>query len=491
MKEFKRGLCWLRRDLRLEDNTALHQALTQCDEVLICFIFDEQILNHLRSEFEYFEQRASDPRLGYIYESLLELDQNLNQQYNSQILIRYGHPVEMIPQICKQYKIEKLFFNRDYEPQAKKRDLAVTEELNKQKIAFQHTKDHVIFEHNQVRNGSGEIYRVFTPYKNKWLDLFQKHQESFLKPLKNPAQSSFLSITDLKSEITIKDRSHWETVSKILFQTPSISAGRKSALEQLKKFKAQALAQYHDNRDFPIREGTSLISTAIRHGVVSIRELVRISIEEKTSGHQIWLSELVWREFYQMLLDTHPHVKERCFKPEYDQIKWRGEAHTFKAWCEGQTGYPLVDAAMRGLNQTGQMHNRLRMVVGSFLCKTLLHDWRLGERYFALKLLDFDLAANNGGWQWCSSTGCDSQPYFRIFNPYTQSKKFDSEGEFIKLWCPELQEYSAKWIHKPDLVTPLEQINMKCQIGVDYPLAIVDYELMRKSALEMYQEIRD
>lgn len=486
MKKYQNGLVWLRRDLRLSDHCALEAATLECEIVHVCFVFDHELIDRLKKEFDYFELPYEDQRLGYIYSSLLELEQSMPAQ--SKLIIRYGIQTDAIAQICTDYKIQKLYFNRDYEPRAKARDLKVLDLMSEKKVEYQHFCDSVMLEHNSVRNGSNEVYKVFTPYKRKWLEVFETIKKEKLTP-KQP-DLKCLSQTLHPNEIPLENKSHWQKVCGLSFSEPTLPAGRQAALAKLQNFSNQPIHHYHDQRDFPAREGTSLLSVSIRHGVISIREMVSAALSRSSSGSAVWLSELIWREFYQMLLDTHPHVVKGSFKPAYDQIMWQGTEQNFKDWCNGMTGYPIVDAAMRCLNHTGQMHNRLRMIVGSFLCKTLLIDWRLGERYFAIKLLDFDLAANNGGWQWCSSSGCDAQPYFRIFNPTSQSEKFDQDGEFIKLWCPELRELNPKTIHEPSKAPPLTLAQAGVVLGQDYPLPIVDYKLNRQKALEMYQVVK-
>jgi len=261
----------------------------------------------------------------------------------------------------------------------------------------------------------------------------------------------------------------------------SIKADRKEGLARLRYFQQNIIENYDQVRDFPAIDGTSLLSVYIRFGLISIREIVHAAISKENTGNQTWLSEIIWREFYQMIIWHFPQVEKHVFKSKYSKIKWLGKDEHFDTWCKGQTGFPIIDAAMRCLNNTGLMPNRLRMVSASFLCKTLLINWSRGEKYFAQKLLDFDLASNNGGWQWCASSGCDAQPYFRIFNPYTQSQKFDPSGDFIKQWCPELNKLSGKTLHNPSL------LNEKDALDIDYPLPIVDYSINRKRALEMYK----
>lgn len=424
------NICWLRRDLRLHDNHALSEA-TLNGETQIVFVFDTKILNRLKNKH--------DQRVSFIYNSLIEIEEEL-QKKGSSLLILYGDPAREIPAIVKKLKADALYFNRDYEPYAKKRDEAVVKALTVPTHSF---KDTVFFEKEEI-----PALKVFGAYKKRWIEKFdvvsnfKVHSKNFTK-FKNP--ESILSFNWYK---------------KIGFHEtpPTLPAGRKAGLKRLKNFLLK-MDQYSKERDFPAKEGNSLLSVYLRFGNLSIREV----IHETTDS--TFLSELIWREFYQALLDAYPHVEKNSFKPQYDQIKFIGEEKHFKLWCEGKTGFPLIDAAMRCLNETGLMHNRLRMVVASFLCKTLLIDWRKGEAYFAEKLLDYDLAANNGGWQWCSSSGADSQPFFRIFNPENQRKKFDPDNEFIKKW---VKEFGSE----------------------KYPGPIVSYSLNRLRCLKMYSVVK-
>ena len=457
-----KNLCWIRRDLRLHDHYALSQAL-KSGETLVTFIFDDEILSKLKNK--------SDKRITFIYDSLIEIEHEL-QKKGSSLLVRFGSPQEEIPKICQEFKITHLFFNRDYEPYAKKRDEAVTKKLKSLGIEVENFKDSVFHEKQEVLTGSGSLYKVFTPYKNKWLEKFEASEK--LIPEYKCALKNLYQYQNKKNILEI----NWYDIIGFKETSSPLRGGTKAAFKLLEKFGTH-IRRYKDERDFPAIEGTSNLSVHIRFGTLSLRDMLREGFSEKSEGSSTWISELVWRDFYQMILDTHPYIEKESFKREYDQIKWLGKDEHFKAWCEGQTGFPIVDAAMRCLNETGMMHNRLRMIVASFLCKILLVDWRKGERYFAEKLLDFDLAANNGGWQWSSSSGCDAQPYFRIFNPYTQSEKFDETGEFIKKWVPELASASKKEIHRPDGL-----------LFSHYARPIVSYEANRVKCLEMYSIIK-
>lgn len=458
-----KNLCWIRRDLRLHDHAALSSAL-EAGETTLVFIFDSHILGKLKNK--------SDRRVTFIMQSLESLEKDL-QKKGSSLLICYGKPEEEIPKLCQELKIQKVFTNRDYEPSAKKRDELVEKKLKAQGIEFETFKDSVMYEKHEVLTGSGSIYKVFTPYKNKWLETFEstgKVTSTFSCDLKKLRK--FLNKKNILEHNWYKEIGFTE-------EKPLLPGGTHEAMKRLQKFQ-EVIHHYKDDRNFPAVDGTSLLSVYIRFGNISIRDLVRAAISEKSEGANTWLSELIWRDFYEVILDAFPQIEKQAFKPQYDQIKWLGSDSDFKAWCEGMTGFPLVDAAMRCFNHTGMMHNRLRMVVASFLCKILLVDWRKGEEYFAQGLLDFDLAANNGGWQWSSSSGCDAQPYFRIFNPYSQSEKFDSEGEFIKMWVPELENLNKKEIHRPDILK-----------NPDYPSPIVSYEKNRVKCLEMYSVVRE
>jgi len=467
MKKYKRGLVWLRRDLRLTDHRALFEASLQCAEVVVVFVFDSLILNKLKNR--------TDRRVTFILESLKELDQKL-KDFGSQLCVSYGDPVSEIFKLSEALEINAVFANKDYESYAKNRDLRVKEQLKKRNIEFNSYKDQVVFEELEVKNGKSEPYKVFTPYKNQWLKQ--------LKPIDikefNPIDIVYLAQEKIKKHSLVLDYKviHFKK-NKI-----DIDPGERAAQFRLNHF-LSSVHLYHLKRDFPaLEDGTSGLSVHLRFGTISIRELFRkvLSQKNKSKGSEVWVSELIWREFYQMILNCFPHVEKEAFRSEYNKIKWPGKKEHFIAWCEGQTGYPLIDAAMRYFNLTGIMHNRLRMVVASFLVKDLLIDWRLGEAYFAENLLDFDLAANNGGWQWCASTGCDAQPYFRVFNPITQSKKFDEKGEYIKKYCPELKNLTPKQIHWPH--------DFKYLFLGSYATPIVDHDIQRKKALKLYLEVK-
>lgn len=469
----KNNLCWIRRDLRLEDNHALSAALKAENNTYVMFIFDPTIIDKLP---------ADDRRITFIIESLIEIEKTL-LVHNSSLIVRYGNPIEEIPKVIAEFNIDQLFFNRDYEPAAKKRDTAIEKYCGNNNVKVNHFKDHIFYEKHEVLTDKSEIYKVFTPYKNKWLHKFSQ-QENVIPHYKTDLKK----LAAWKNIKSILSYDWYKDIKKVKTENVLIG-GSLEAKKHFSKF-LKYIDEYNIARDFPILEKTSNLSPYIRMGNISVRQIMREVVKYKSPGSQIFFSEIIWREFYQVILDVYPKVEHQCFKAEYDQLIYENNQKLFQAWKEGNTGYPIVDAAMRCLNSTGMMHNRLRMVVASFLTKTLLVDWRWGERYFAIKLLDFDLAANNGGWQWSASTGVDAQPYFRIFNPYNQSEKFDEDGEFIKIWCPELRGFDKKLIHYPHEADMVEQARANCKIGFDYPHPIVAYKVQKEKALKMFAAIK-
>lgn len=479
---FKRSLCWIRRDIRLQDHCALHHALKDSEQVYLVFVFDHHIISKLNAN-------SGDRRLTFICQALDDLNQELTSRGGA-LILRYGDPIQAIAEVVRELNIDALYYNRDYEPYAKKRDQTVQQQLSKKISVFSY-KDHVIFEKNQIRKNDGTPYKVFTPYKNKWLETY--HQLSEGRELKEYRPQDLNKKLARESKYALKtDSATFLQKHSSLTLLPSLYEGtRKKALTALNHFIKQKLDCYHEARDhisLGEQMGTSGISPYLRHGLLSIREAFRPALAAQGKGAEVWVSELIWREFYQMILDEFPHVQNSSFKKDYDNIKWPNDKKLFKAWSQGQTGFPIIDAGMRCLNQTGLMHNRMRMICASFLCKTLLVDWKWGEDYFAKLLMDFDLAANNGGWQWSSSSGCDAQPYFRIFNPFTQSEKFDPQGQFIKTYCPELKEINDKNIHRPSLLSQELQEKFHCHIGRDYPQEVVDYKKNRDKAIQLYKD---
>jgi len=425
------NICWMRRDLRLDDNAALHCALNSGRAVLAVFIFDKNILDKL--------QNKKDARVLFIHRTLMEMKATLEKK-GSTLKMYYATPQEAWEQICNEYEVKEVFANRDYEPYARERDENIYQYLKKKDIAFHGSKDHVIFEKKEVLKDDGLPYTVFTPFSKKWKSLLKpEHTKSFKC---NELADHYLKISPEK-EITL------DTIGFEDFEFPYFP-------ERL--IRKKVIANYHDSRDIPSIDGTSRLSLHLRFGTVSIRQLVSFALVT----NEKWLNELIWREFYQMIIYHFPHSATQSFKPAYDQIEWQNDETLFSKWKEGKTGYPMVDAGMRELNETGNMHNRVRMVVASFLTKHLLIDWRWGESYFAEKLLDYELASNVGGWQWAAGSGCDAAPYFRIFNPTSQAEKFDPDQKYIRKW---VSEYGT----------------------TAYPKPIVDHKMARDRCLMTYK----
>lgn len=463
-----KALVWFRRDLRDHDHAALAAAIAAAPQVYCAFVFDTDILEALPTR--------QDRRVDFIHASLLELDAALRARGGG-LIVRHGKASEEIPRLAGQLGVTTVFANRDYEPAAKERDAAVAASLQTQGIAFHACKDQAIFDGDEVLTQAGKPFSVFTPYKNAWLKRLTAADHGIF------ACAGALTDSGLSGVPTLAEIGFTATDLAAVGIRPGMSGAR--ALWD--DFRAGRITRYGALRDFPAVKGVSYLSVHLRFGTISIRELVRTALAQQAD---VWLSELIWRDFYFMILDRFPHVVGHAFKPAYDAITWADWPAGFAAWCAGRTGYPLVDAAMRQLNYSGWMHNRLRMVVASFLSKDLGLDWRLGERYFAEKLNDFDLSANNGGWQWAASSGCDAQPYFRIFNPVTQSEKFDPDGKFIRRYVPELAAVSNKYIHAPWLMGRLEQESLGVVIGRDYPAPVVDHAQAREQTLARYAIVK-
>ena len=393
---------WFRRDLRLDDNLGLYRALESKYPVIPLFVFDEDILDNLDK---------NDARVSFIHVSLLKINEEL-KTIGSSLLVKNGKINAVWDSLFLDFDVKEVFFNKDYEPYAIKRDLAVCELLDTYKCSSFLFKDQVVFEEMEITKADGLPYTVFTPYKNKWLDKY-----------KSIAPVQEFDATNLFSNFY-----------KINFEFLSLEdIGFEQSTIKVQPHNLKHVAAYHETRDFPALDTTSYLSPHLRFGTVSTRKLVNWAFHK----NDVFLSELIWREFFKQILFSFPRVVSNNFKPSYDGIQWLNKEEDFKRWCSGTTGYPMVDAGMRQLNETGYMHNRVRMVVASFLCKHLLIDWQWGEAYFAQKLLDYDLSANVGNWQWASGTGCDAAPYFRVFNPEIQLKKFDAKGVYIRKWIKE------------------------------------------------------
>lgn len=425
------SICWLRRDLRLDDNAALYHALKGENPVLLLFIFDKSILDKLEDK--------TDARVDFIHQQLSKINEQLAGK-GSSLLIKYDTAEKAWENIIKDFDVKSVYTNHDYEPYAKKRDEQISNFLKKNGIEFCSYKDQVIFEKDEVKKADGTPYTVFTPYYKQWQ---LKLNDFYLKSY--PVNKYFKNLYSTKP-----------------FEFPSLKAigfAKSDAKFPASKF-AEKLDGYEKDRDYPAKNATTHIGLHLRFGTVSIRKVAREAISQKAAK---WLSELAWREFYMMILWHFPHTVNKSFKPDYDRIQWKNNEKEFEMWCKGETGYPLVDAGMRELNNTGFMHNRVRMVVASFLCKHLLIDWRWGEGYFAEKLLDYEQASNVGGWQWACGSGNDAAPYFRVFNPELQLKKFDPKMEYVFKWAPE---------YKKALL----------------PVPIVEHDFARKRALETYKK---
>ena len=420
-------LFWFRRDLRLQDNAGLYHALKENSDVLSIFIFDTEILDQLEDK--------ADLRVAFIHQSLTRMQKQL-EEMGSSLLVFHGDPLK----IFKNLTPKAVYTNHDYEPYARKRDRLIQELFEKKGTAFKTYKDQVVFEKDEVTKDDGKPYTIFTPYSNKW--------------------KSTLTSEALKSFPTEKYFNNFIKIASLPVPSLSEIGFEETYFNFPERLVKQSIIEhYHKQRNFPAIDGTTKLSVHLRFGTVSIRKLAQIASKK----NETWLNELIWRDFYHMILWHFPQVETKSFKPAYDKIEWRNNEKDFTAWCEGKTGYPIVDAGMRELNTTGFMHNRVRMITASFLTKHLLIDWRWGEAYFAKKLLDFDLAANNGGWQWAASSGCDAAPYFRVFNPELQTEKFDPKFEYIKKWIPEFG-------------TP------------NYPKPIVEHKLARELVLKVYKE---
>lgn len=397
--------CWLRRDLRLDDNTALYHALKSGKRVLIVFIYDTAILDKLPSR--------SDRRVQFISEQLKQINSTL-ANYNSTLLVEHGTPFDAWKRLTSRFNITAVYCNHDYEPYANERDGKIRHLLRSRGAQFHTYKDQCIFEKRELLTGTGNPYTVFTPYSRSW---------------KSALTDEHIAKRDSLSLLGNLYALPWRDVPSL----NEIGFEPTDANFPLDVFDTSLISIYDKVRDYPAQRGTTRLSVHLRFGTISIRECVRVA----QRYNETWLNELIWRDFYMMILANFPHIVEHSFKPQYDEIEWRNNDEEIERWKEGMTGYPIVDAGMRELNQTGFMHNRVRMITASFLVKHLLVDWRIGERYFAEKLLDYDLSANNGGWQWSAGSGCDSAPYFRIFNPTSQTEKFDEKYEYIRQWIPE------------------------------------------------------
>ncbi|WP_337878363.1 deoxyribodipyrimidine photo-lyase [Caldimonas sp.] len=488
-KSLDTALVWFRRDLRSQDHAALYHALRSARQVWCAFVFDTDILDPLP---------RADRRVEFIRDSLVDLDAQLRDLARSHgredggLIVRHGRASEEIVALARQLQVQAVYANHDYEPAARERDARVRGALAEAGIAWHSSKDQVVFEADELLTAAGTPYGVFTPYKTAWLKKLRP-EDLYAYPVARHADALAPRPEALRTGVPELAALGFASSGLHDLPIPTGSCGARRLLEDF----LGRIDHYHENRDFPAIKGPSYLSVHLRFGTVSIRELVRLAWQRAQAGSrgaEVWLSELIWRDFYHQILYHHPHVVDRAFRPEYDRIRWeQGKAAQalFRAWCEGRTGYPLVDAAMAQLNQTGYMHNRLRMVTASFLVKDLGIDWRWGERYFAEKLNDFDLAANNGGWQWATSTGCDAQPWFRIFNPVTQSEKFDAAGRFIRRYLPQLARLPDALVHAPWKARPVDLAAAGITLGTTYPAPLVQHEQARQRTLARYAVVKE
>lgn len=423
---------WFRRDLRLDDNIGLNEALNNNSNVIPLFIFDENITNELEK---------NDPRINFIYNQLESINKCLESKYNSRILILKGKPLDVIKKLAAEYNIGSFFLNHDYEPYAIARDKKIIDFLSTKNIQFSSYKDQVIFEKDEITKDDKTPYVVYTPYMKKW------------KTKLDSIDLSDLKSKDLPHNFYSNNNSYnWRSLNSLGFEESTMKIPNY-------KLDKDLVEKYEDKRNFPSLNSTSKIGPHLRFGTVSIRQVLLFVLKCK---NEVFLQELIWREFFMQILWFFPHTQTRCFKEKYENVQWLYDEESFKKWCEGKTGYPIVDAGMRELNATGFMHNRVRMITAGFLCKHLLIDWRWGEAYFAKKLFDYELSSNIGNWQWAAGTGVDSAPYFRIFNPTTQAIKFDKELKYINKWVKNLNE-------------------------LDYPKPIIDHKFARQRCLETYK----
>jgi deoxyribodipyrimidine photo-lyase len=480
----KSSIVWLRRDLRLADNVALYEACAQSGSVCLAFVLDPALLRG---------GRVGAPIVQGFFEALRWLRARL-RELGSDLALLEGECAGELSRLACRLGASAVFYNEDYEPDAIRRDAAVTKSLQGGGIEVQAFLDHVYFGADEVEREDGRAYKVFTPYRRRWLD--RRHCDRRL-----PVPSARAIEGKLAAAATIGETREVPLPETYGYRSsshyPDVSEGVGRRLLHAFLRAGGSVERYNEGRNFPALDGTSHLSPQLRAGTIGIRECVERAFaraeevcEDATRASiETWISELVWREFYQMVLKRFPHVATSAFLEGGNRVPWRDSEAEFRAWCEGRSGYPIVDAAMRQLNAYGWMHNRLRMIVASFLTKDLLIDWRLGERYFEQRLADADLAQNNGGWQWAASTGTDAAPYFRIFNPVRQGKRFDPSGSFARSMLPELRAVPDAYVHEPWTMPPLMQAELRCEIGRDYPTPIVDHELARSRAIDSFAPI--
>jgi deoxyribodipyrimidine photo-lyase len=457
-----RAIHWFRNDLRLHDNTALSQAVAKALQLVPVFVLDPHLL-----------EAAGAPRVGFLLDSLRRLDADLRRRGN-RLIVRHGDPVVEIPRLLEQAKAQLLTFNRDYSPYARRRDQNVARRARQAGVEVDDRKDRVVFESDEVRTGSGSAYVVYTPYRRRWLERLRTTDIDAAGSLRLPTPVDGIDSSDLPALSEGRD------------ELPA--GGEAAARRRLKSFLEKDGPEYDQRRDLMAAAATSQLSPHLRFGTLSVRECLRAAVERRRGDRAVakgvgkWIDQLIWRDFYASILAEHPRVLTSPFRAEYNAVEWNRDDQGFAAWREGRTGYPIVDAGMRQLVQTGWMHNRARMIVASFLVKDLLLDWRRGEAFFMKHLVDGDPANNNGGWQWSASTGTDAQPYFRIFNPSSQGERFDPEGEYVRRWVPELKDVPKRYVHRP------WEAPMRPR---DYPPPIVDHNERRPVAIARFEAARN
>jgi deoxyribodipyrimidine photo-lyase len=467
------ALFWFRRSLRLDDNRALREAVENAQQIVPVFILDPAILTH---------PSTGIARTRFLLEALGDVDASLRER-GGRLIIRHGKPVEELKRLVEETGATALYFGRDYEPYSRERDTAVQEAMQKLGVAVETFSDHLLSEPGEILTQNKTPYTVFTPYKRVWFEQPFEMPHAAPKQIPVPKKLHSEKLPTLPQSVGVQEGEA---------QSPCVTGSEAEAHRWLEFFLKQCLSEYDAARDFPGEEGTSRLSAYLRMGVISSRRVFaevqrRQRALSRREGPDTWLSELAWRDFYYQILWHFPRVVGNAFQVKYNDLSWENDDELFQAWCEGRTGYPIVDAAQRQLNAEAWMHNRARMITASFLTKDLLCDWRWGEKYFMQKLVDGDLASNNGGWQWAAGTGTDAQPFFRIFNPISQGEKFDPDGVYVKKWVPELARVPAKYVHQPWKLSPAEQAAVGCVLGKDYPHPIVDHKVQREKALQLYR----
>jgi deoxyribodipyrimidine photo-lyase len=477
-KQHSIAICWFRRGIRVDDNLALTAAVTEAEQIVPVFVLDPAILSR---------PDTGAVRTRFLFDSLRGLDQSLRQR-GGRLIVRYGKPVEALQQLVIETGATGLYFSADYEPYSRERDGTIGQQIQGIRVVREF-HDHVLSVPGTIlAKSTGKPYTVYTPFKKVWFGT------DFLQPI--PAPERVLVPDSVWSEPLPENPSDFGVPDANPFVLPAGEAEARQRMHDFVRRTPGGVRNYETDRELPGVEGTSRLSAYLRMGVLSPRRLLAEVVrqreqdtEAERKGYEIFLSELAWRDFYYQILWHFPYVADSAFKPEYSAIQWENNETYFAAWCAGQTGYPIVDAAMRQLNAEAWMHNRARMIVSSFLTKDLLIDWRWGERYFMQKLVDGDMAANNGGWQWAAGTGTDAQPYFRIFNPVSQGEKFDPDGTYVKHWVPELAKLPKEVVHQPWKLSVTEQEVVKCRLGRDYPYPIVDHAVQREQALALYRRV--